>query len=167
MLRAGVLRVIIRPAGPADLRAVEALLTEAGLPTAGVAKWLHRFLLAVDGQGLAAVAGLEAYGTDRILRSVAVAPRARGEGLGSALTEALLERSAAEGARRVYLLTTTAEDYFPRHGFRRIAREEASEGVRQSVEFQDACPASATVMVRELEAPLAAAAGVESAAEED
>ncbi|HEY8310016.1 MAG TPA: hypothetical protein VIG47_05635, partial [Gemmatimonadaceae bacterium] len=48
----------------------------------------------------------------------------------------------------LYLLTTTAEGYFPRFGFTRISRETASDGVRNSVEFRDACPASATVMVR-------------------
>ena len=48
----------------------------------------------------------------------------------------------------MYLLTTTAEGWFPRFGFERIAREEVSEAVRGSVEFGGACPATAAVMRR-------------------
>ena len=67
------------------------------------------------------------------------------------MTERVLESARAAGLRRLYLLTTTAEDYFPRHGFRPVPRESASPEVRSSVEFRDACPASAVAMVRDLE----------------
>lgn len=53
----------------------------------------------------------------------------------------------------LYLLTTMAERYSPRYGFRRIAREDVSAEVQRSVEFRVACPASAVAMLRELGAP--------------
>jgi amino-acid N-acetyltransferase len=38
--------------------------------------------------------------------------------------------------RAVYLLTTTAEAFFARHGFCLVARDAVPASVRQSVEFQ-------------------------------
>ena len=54
--------------------------------------------------------------------------------------------AATHGLTPLYLLTTTAEDFFPRFGFSRITRQEVPESVRASVEFRSACPASAVVM---------------------
>jgi len=53
------------------------------------------------------------------------------------------------GVRRIYLLTETADRFFPRFGFRRIVRDQVEPAVRQSVEFRSVCPESAVVMVRE------------------
>jgi amino-acid N-acetyltransferase len=46
----------------------------------------------------------------------------------------------------IYLLTTTAERYFPKFGFERIARTDVPATVQTSIEFTSACPASAAVM---------------------
>ena len=54
------------------------------------------------------------------------------------------------GAKALYLLTTTAEGYFPSFGFSLTSREAVPDDVRATAEFQGACPASATVMVRTL-----------------
>ena len=145
---------VLRAAAPADLPAVLALLEGAGLPGAGVAEWLDGFRVAEAAGALVAAAGLELYGADALPRSVVVDPAWRGRGLASALTVELLGGARAAGIGRVYLLTDTAEGYFPRHGFRRIPREEASEAVRQSREFRELCPVSSSVMVTELAAPL-------------
>jgi N-acetylglutamate synthase-like GNAT family acetyltransferase len=84
------------------------------------------------------------------LRGAAVDPEVRGSGLGHALVRALLVHATARGVRELYLLTTTAEEFFPRFGFERIAREEVPEPVRESVQFRESCPASATVMRAQL-----------------
>jgi N-acetylglutamate synthase-like GNAT family acetyltransferase len=55
----------------------------------------------------------------------------------------------ARGIRALYLLTTTAERYFPSFGFRPITRDEVPADIRATAEFQGACPASAAVMCRE------------------
>ena len=97
------------------------------------------------------VAGLEVHGGDGVLRSVAVEPASRGSGVGARLTGAILAAARRASLRRLYLLTISAEDYFPRYGFRRVPRDEASAAVRRSVEFREACPASAVAMVLDLE----------------
>jgi N-acetylglutamate synthase-like GNAT family acetyltransferase len=144
----------VRTATADDYPAIARLLEEAGLPTAGVADALAGFVVAEEGGALVGVAGLEVHGRDGVLRSVAVAPRVGGSGLGGLLTERILDDARRAGLRRLYLLTTTAADYFPRYGFRVVERDSASPEVRASVEFRDVCPASAVAMALDLaEAP--------------
>ncbi|MFZ5625172.1 MAG: arsenic resistance N-acetyltransferase ArsN2 [Gemmatimonadota bacterium] len=141
----------LRPARPADLDAALGLLAEAGLPTGGVREAFSEFIVAEVEGSLAGVAGVERYGDAALLRSVAVAPTWRGTGIGRALIDDVLGRVAASGVKDVYLLTTSAEHYFPRHGFRCIRRDEVPAAVQASGEFTSACPASATVMHRALD----------------
>ena len=75
-----------------------------------------------------------------------VRPGDQGTGIGAALVRAVLDRARNDEVWEVYLLTTTAERWFPRFGFTPVARTEVPEAVRASVEFREACPASATVM---------------------
>ncbi len=117
------------------------------MPGAGVAEHLPGFVVAEEGEALLGVAGVETHGRDGVLRSVAVVAGRRGTGLGGELTRRALAGAREGGLRRLYLLTTTAEEYFPRFGFRRIERSAAPPDVQQSVEFREACPASAVAMV--------------------
>ena len=143
--------VAVRSATSGDAPSVLALLEGAALPTEGVADHLGDFLVAEREGAITGVAGLERYGDAALLRSVVVSESARGTGLGALLTARALESAAAGGARSVYLLTTTAESYFPRHGFRLTDRASVPADVRESVEFTTACPSSAAVMVLSLE----------------
>ena len=59
---------------------------------------------------------------------------------------AILERAKIGGVREVYLLTTTAEKYFPRYGFEVIERAAVPAEVHESSEFASVCPASAVAM---------------------
>jgi arsenite methyltransferase len=136
----------LRAAVPADLEAVERLLTASALPLDGVAGALDTFVVAEAGGRIVGVAGVEPRGADAVLRSVAVDASWRGRGLGRALVARVLELARDGGVGGLYLLTTTAEGYFPAFGFRGIARGEVPEAVARSVEFASACPASATVM---------------------
>ena len=107
-------------------------------------------LVAHDGECLVGSVGLECYEDVGILRSLAVTSETRGSGLGTRLVEELFALAREEGPRELYLLTTTAENYFPRFGFEIIPREQADPRLRASREFQDACPESAICMRRTL-----------------
>jgi amino-acid N-acetyltransferase len=78
---------------------------------------------------------------------------AQGQRLGHRLTEAALGLARSRGLTTVFLLTTTAEHFFPRFGFERISRADVPASVQASIEFQSACPASAVVMRKEFENP--------------
>ena len=140
----------IRAATPDDLSAVEQLLVTNGLPIDGVDENFRTFIVAEDGDGIAGVVGIERYGPTALLRSAAVSPNSRGSGIGTRLVKTILERAAADGVEDVYLLTTTAADYFPRFGFTQTPRSDAPEQLSASQEFQGACPATAVLMKRSL-----------------
>jgi amino-acid N-acetyltransferase len=140
----------MRPAQPEDIRAVQELLEQSGLPTAGVEEWLQHFLVADSDGEVVAVAGLELYGASALLRSVAVRPAWRGSGLGRQLVDRLVSEAQRQRVHDIYLLTTTAEHYFPRLGFGCITRDDVPKEVQGSVEFTGACPASAIVMQKKL-----------------
>jgi amino-acid N-acetyltransferase len=141
---------VIRAATPADLPLVERLLTESALPLDGVRESLSDFVVAEAGGDIVGVAGLECCRDDAILRSVAVRPEWRSRGLGRALVTRAIAEAEARGIKALYLLTTTAERYFPSFGFRKIERAQVPDAVRATVEFTKACPDSATVMTRTL-----------------
>jgi amino-acid N-acetyltransferase len=145
----------VRPARPDDLSAVERLLTASGLPLVGVAEALPAFVVAEAEGALVGVAGLELCCDNALLRSVAVEPAWRSHGVGRALVTRLISDAEARGVHALYLLTTTAERYFPSFGFREVARDAVPDDVRATAEFRGACPASATVMAR----PVAGAGG--------
>jgi N-acetylglutamate synthase-like GNAT family acetyltransferase len=143
----------IGPAAASDLDGVAALLAEGRLPPAGIEEHFPAgFLVARDEAGaIVGTAGVEVYGGVGLLRSVAVAERARGRGLGERLTRAAMELAAGRGVRDLYLLTTSAEEYFPRLGFARVAREEMPAELARSEQMRGACPATAVGMRRALE----------------
>ena len=138
----------VRAAAPDDLAAVERLLTTSGLPVDGVRDALPTFVVAQAGNDIVGVAGLEVCCDNALLRSVAVSPDWRSHGLGRALVTRVISDAEARGIRALYLLTTTAERYFPSFGFQTIERDDVPTDVRDTAEFQSACPASATVMCR-------------------
>jgi amino-acid N-acetyltransferase len=141
----------LRLAAPSDEAAVEALLTASGLPLDGVHDALPCFVVAVEAGDIVGVAGIEACGVSgehALLRSVAVTPSWQKRGLGRALVLRTIAEAESRGAKALYLLTTTAEHYFPTFGFHVTSRGDVPDDVRATAEFQGACPDSATVMVR-------------------
>ena len=138
----------LRPATPDDLPGVERLLRASGLPTDGVREALATFVVAEAGGDIVGVAGLELCCDNALLRSVAVAEAWRSRGVGRALVARVISDAEARGVRALYLLTNTAERYFPAFGFRAVSRADVPADVRATGEFQGACCACATVMER-------------------
>lgn len=138
--------MLTRAALSSDLPAILTLLEKLDLPVAGLEEHAGRLVLTEDDSGLLGVAGLEVHGTTGLLRSVAVAPSARSQGLGAELVAHILNQAQALQLQDVYLLTTTAQTYFPRFGFQEAPRFAAPAALLASREFQDACPQSATLM---------------------
>jgi amino-acid N-acetyltransferase len=143
-----------RAATARDLTAIEGLLTASGLPTAGVGEMMasdpSQFVVATDGAELVAVAGLEVCCEHALLRSVAVRGDWQRHGLGHELVKRVVCEAEARGIRALYLLTLTAEHYFPRFGFTRVERDVVPAEIAATLEFRSACPASAVAMTRTL-----------------
>ncbi len=142
-----------------DLPDVLDLLRSSSLPVAGVEEHLDSFLVARDEAGrLVGTIGLEVYGEVGLLRSLAVRSDRRSAGVGTELVERLMVLAREKKIGTVYLLTTTAETYFPRFGFACVPREQADSRLAVSEELRGACPSSAILMRARLPEPR----GVES-----
>ncbi len=139
-------QIKIEPATELDQTAILDLLTQNNLPIDGLSDHWSSTLVARANGSVIGSAALEVYDDGALLRSVAVTPAYRGKGLGHQLTEAALKLAQTNNITRVYLLTETAADFFPRFGFHAVERSQVPAGVQTSVEFTSACPASALAM---------------------
>lgn len=146
--------VELLPATGVDVEWVHDLLERADLPTDDLSA-----TRAADGPALYVVRseagrvgciGVERYGDDGLLRSAVVLEEYRGEGYGRAAVRALETESRDSSIGTLYLLTTTAADFFERLGYERVERAAVPEAVRESAEFSDLCPSSAVAMCRRL-----------------
>lgn len=136
----------VERARPEDLDDVLRLLSQHQLPPVGLRDHVATLLVARDDGRIVGSAALEMYADGALLRSVAVAPTLQRHRLGRELTEAAIRLAQERRVPAIYLLTTTAADYFPRFGFGRVTRADVPTGVQQSVEFTSACPSTAIVM---------------------
>ena len=132
---------------------VEALLTEAQLPVSDLSSSLSLSLLGMRESGrLVGVVGIEVYGAVGMLRSLAVASARRNTRLGVSLVSNAEALAAERGVKTLYLLTSTAAEFFARLGYEAIPRSEAPAAIAATAQFSDLCPASSTFMRKVLAA---------------
>jgi len=141
------LQLSIRRGQSTDMPAVLALLQGAGLPTADLTSARELTMWVLEARdSLLGVIALERFGTDALLRSLAVAPEYRKHGLGHELVARLEQDAQANGVAQLVLLTETAEPFFRSLGYDIIDRRCVSEELKQSAEFRSLCPVSAVCM---------------------
>jgi amino-acid N-acetyltransferase len=128
-----------------------ALLQAQGLPVSDITDehLEHFFFMGSDGSPTGLV-GVEIYGNDALLRSLAVAETARTQGIGSALVQHAEDYAVSRHVNAMYLLTTTAEIFFERRGYRRVDRAQAPQAIQSAPEFVSLCPASSAFMIKRL-----------------
>jgi len=118
---------VIRPARTSDVRAIRSfidayspdgrLLSKA---TVTLFEDIQEFLVAERDGEVVGCGALHVMWEDLAeVRTVAVDPDLAGQGIGSALLAALMERARAVGVRKVFCLTF-AVPFFERHGFQEI-----------------------------------------------
>jgi len=134
-----------------SLAAAIALLESARLPTGDLtAAHVEHFFFAGPADAPTGLVGLEIFGDVALVRSLVVAPMHRGSGEGAALLRHAEDHARGRGVREVYLLTTTAEQFFAKHGYRQAPRDSAPAPIRSTREFADICPASSAFLTRRL-----------------
>jgi amino-acid N-acetyltransferase len=141
------LHLSIRRGQSSDMPALLALLQAALLPTADLtsAENLKMWVLEASDSPLGVIA-LERFGTDALLRSLAITSEYRKRGFGRQLVTRLEQDAKADGVEQLVLLTETAEPFFRSLGYELIDRRYVSEALKQSAEFRSLCPASAVCM---------------------
>jgi amino-acid N-acetyltransferase len=137
--------VTISKAIASDFDVIEALLDREHLPLDGLRR-ADVVLIARSGNRIVGSAALEFYDEGALLRSVAVNAEDRGAGIGAELTRTAIDLATRRGVPALYLLTTTAERFFPRFGFEIVDRADVSKGVQSSPEFVSGCCSTGIVM---------------------
>jgi amino-acid N-acetyltransferase len=145
-----IVQTLIEKARVADTDDVLRLLEENHLPLDGLRAHVATTLVARQDGHIVGSAALEVYPEGALLRSVVVAPQLQGHGLGHQLTDAAIRLAQDLHVPAIYLLTTTAQRYFPKFGFQPIARTEVPAMVQASIEFTSACPSTAAVLRKPL-----------------
>lgn len=114
----------VRPARTSDIRAIRALVTPLAerrilLQKEAVAYYeaTGEFVVAEHGGEIVGCGAVHVLWEDLAeIRTLAVGDSALGQGVGSALLDALVERGRELGVRRLFCLTFEV-DFFTRHGF--------------------------------------------------
>jgi len=142
----------IAPANPQDFDEVIAQLDAAALPTEDLERSsMAQFLVARDESGkVIGAIGVERYGRIALLRSLVVAPDCRNRDLGTQLVAKLEARCRSWAMADLFLLTTTARDFFARQGYRAIGREAVPGALHVATEFTRLCPDCAVCMTKSL-----------------
>lgn len=148
----GTTTTSIGPASGGDLDGIKRLLIGSLLPSRDVGRANQRFIVASDGGRLIGCAGLQVAGQDGLVRSMAVHWTRRNAGLGSKLHQRLLFEAALAGVTTLYVVTTTAEDFFAGHGFKKIEAAAVPAELQASEEFTAFVPGGSTVMSRAVSA---------------
>jgi N-acetylglutamate synthase-like GNAT family acetyltransferase/mannose-6-phosphate isomerase-like protein (cupin superfamily) len=140
----------VAAAGPDDLSPVRELLAANGLPVQDLVDPVGVFLIARSDGAFAGVVGLEAHGPTALLRSLCVPAERRRQGVARLLCAAVESVARGLQVRELCLLTTTARAFFERQGFVVAPRDSATPVLRESSQFRDLCPSSATFMRKPL-----------------
>ena len=107
--------------------------------------------MARDGSGkVIGTIGVERYGRSALLRSLVVAPGYRNRGLGMRLVAELEARCRSLAVADLFLLTSTARDFFSRQRYQAIERGSVPVALRAAAEFTRLCPDSAVCMTKSL-----------------
>ena len=142
----------IRPPRADELPALKTLLDSSGLPSSDLTEaHLNDFIVLAQAGRVAGSIGMERFGEDALLRSLAVDTMMRGEGYGKRLLELVEARAADTGVRRLYLLTMSADTFFEHQGYERIDRASVPEAIRNTTQFASLCPSSATCLFKTLD----------------
>ncbi len=146
----------ITPASAHNEAAIKQLLRSCDLPFEDITtSHLRHFFIVSDGAQsdsaqIEAVVGLEVGGEFGLLRSLAVVPSRRGQGLGIRLVEHMEAYALSQQIAALYLLTTTADGFFAHLGYEVISRASAPAALQVMAEFQSICPDSAICMQKVL-----------------
>jgi len=139
----GKYKLVVAEAG---LRAAAlALLSDNDLPVRDLDETKTLFACLSNGDVIG-TGGLERFRDCALLRSISIKKDLQKKGLGKFIVGEVEKLAGQTGINCLYLLTTTAGDFFTKIGYETIDREAVPLEIKNTTEFSSICPSSATVM---------------------
>ncbi len=132
-----------------ERREAIALLQQHQLPTSDIDRDKLLYLL-YKGEKVIGTAGLEIFEDCALLRSVSVIKKEQGKGFGRIINEEMEKFVKESGISCLYLITTSAKDFFDKLGYCIINREDSLLAIKQTAEFTSLCPSTAIVMKKRI-----------------
>ena len=132
------------------LDAFVGLLRECGLPHEDIGEHLSDLIAAKQGKTLIGTVALQACGGLGLLRSLAVTEAYRSQGLATDLVTRIIIHARSKRIERLFLLTTTAPDFFVKRGFEPFDRSFVPAAIAATEEFRSLCPVSAICMSKDI-----------------
>ncbi len=129
-----------------DNERISAMLIANNLPTSDLSSSKIDFFDFQLENRVVGIFGIELYEPYGLLRSVVIDPAFRGKQWGQKMVKEAKVVAKNKGITQLFLLTTTAEEFFHLMGFNTIERSQAPLPVQNSAEFSSLCPDSAVVM---------------------
>ncbi|HTM93852.1 MAG TPA: arsenic resistance N-acetyltransferase ArsN2 [Flavisolibacter sp.] len=139
----------IVPASQNSFSAAIALLKKNNLPTEDLDPGKQLFVVE-EGDEVIATVAVEYNYADALLRSLSVSPEKRNSGIGAELVEFIEDYVQKQGVQTVYLLTTTAVDFFSKKGYTISDRSVVPDFIKNTSEYSVICSSSSTLMKKEL-----------------
>jgi len=129
-----------------DFRAIISMLSAYSLPDSDIEPGRQSFIVAEHEGKIIGCAGYEAYGETALFRSLAVDSEYRNLDIGKLLTGKVMDLAHENNIHEFYLLTTTADRFFQKQGWKVIHRNEVPKEIKTSTEFASICPSTAICM---------------------
>jgi amino-acid N-acetyltransferase len=141
--------VNIVPASQNSFSAAIDLLKKNNLPTEDLSPGTQLFVIE-EGDEVVATVAVEYDYNDALLRSLSVSEEKRTSGIGKKLVVFVEDYVKKQGVQNIYLLTTTAEDFFLKRGYKTIGRNAVPDFIKNTSEYSVVCASSSTLMKKEL-----------------
>ena len=133
-----------------DIQAIKTLLQESHLPYKDIDGHIDNFIVAKEQGALIASIGLEVLQPYSLLRSLTVSENYRNKGIANELLKKISEYALSIHIKDLFLLTTTAEDYFMKNKFIVLERNDLPDPLKKTQEFIFLCPETAICMYKKI-----------------
>lgn len=144
------MKILIQKAKNSDLEPIAELLVTNELPIADIREKHVQMFIGRFNDEMVATIGIEKYGSQALLRSLAVKHSFRNNKIGGAMVKHVIGLCLKENVENLYSFTTAAEKYFLKFGFKRIERDEVPDTIKNTLEFRELCPESAAVLHKKM-----------------
>ncbi len=146
--------IIYSFATPADKSQIRRLLSECGLPTLYIHRYLKSFMVAKAAKRVVGVIGVEVYGRVGLLRSLCVEQAYRSRGIAKMLNAEILAYAQARKMERFYMFTLSAEKFASKLGFHKIDKRRIPKSIRLTWQFRKLKPYPVVCMMKKIPPPL-------------